>query len=201
MKTTNCKSEINHYKIDNTIIRNIPKNMESNRFSNVITFEKTGDWYSEEFIRQSVEKFLKSNGYKIQKDASPERGDKLITASRFFRKELIEIKGFPASYYTNDTNKVTLKNDSTAHQAKSWFFEALFNSFINFGKYYNRENVVVAMALPNVGRYKTIINRLQDYFTLNNLYFKIYLVNEDGSVEVSNLNELYIKQIDRNSTT
>lgn len=174
--------------------------MESNRFSNVITLEKTGDWYSEEFIRQSVEKFLKSNGYKIQKELSSQRVDKLIVASRFFRKELIEIKGFPASYYTNDTNKPPLKNDSTAYQAKNWFFEALFNSFINFGKYYNHENVIVAMALPNVGRYKTIINRLQDYFTLNNLYFKIYLVNEDGSVEVSNLNEIYMKQMDRNST-
>ena len=172
--------------------------MESNWFSNIITLEKTSDWYFEEFIRQSVEKYLKSNGYKIHKEFS-ERGDKLITASRYFRKELIEIKGFPASYYTNDTSKAPQKNDNTAHQAKSWFFEALFNSFINFGKYYNHENVVVAMALPNVGRYKTIINRLQDYFTLNNRYFKMYLVNEDGSVEVSNLNELYMKQIDKNS--
>ena len=174
--------------------------MESIRFSNIITFEKTGDWYSEEFIRQSVEKFLRSNGYKIQKEFSSQKGDKLIVASRFFRKELIEIKGFPESYYANDTNRVAQKNDSTVHQAKSWFFEALFNSFINFGKYYNQENVVVAMALPNVGRYKTIINRLQDYFTLNNLYFKIYLVDEDGCVEVSNLNELYIKQMDKSFT-
>ncbi len=191
------KSEINHYKIHNTIIRNIPKNMESNRFSNVITLEKTGDWYSEAFIRQSVEKFLKLNGYKIHKDASTERGDKTISASRFFKKELIEIKGFPTSYYANDTNKAPLKNDNIAYQAKKWFSEALFNSLVNFGNYYT-DNIIVAMALPNVGRYKTIINRLQDYFTLNNLYFKIYLVNEDGSVEVSNLNEIYMSQMVKN---
>jgi hypothetical protein len=46
-----------------------------------------------------------------------------------------------------------------------------------------------------VERYKTIIQRVQDYFTLNNLYFKIYLVNEDGDVEVSNLNEVYMRQM------
>lgn len=174
--------------------------MDSNRSGNIITIEKTSDWYSEEFIRRSIEKYLKLNGYKIHKEFSPERSDKLITASRFFKKELIEIKGFPESYYTRDTSKAPLKNDNIAQQVKSWFFEALYNSFINFGKYYNLENVEVAMALPNVGRYRTIINRVQDYFTLNNLYFKMYLVNEDGSIEVSNLNEIYMKQMEKNST-
>jgi hypothetical protein len=118
----------------------------------------------------------------------------MIAASRYFKKELIEVKGFPTSYYANDVNKAPIKS-TAANQAKNWFSEALFNSFINFGNYYNHDNVIVAMALPNVERYKTIIQRVQDYFTLNNLYFKIYLVNEDGDVEVSNLNEVYMRQM------
>jgi hypothetical protein len=168
--------------------------MENDHFSSVVRLQKNEDWFSEDFISQSVIKFLKIGGYKIQKEYSSERGEKMICASRYFRKELIEVKGFPTSYFASDVNKTPQKNSASAHQAKSWFSEALFNSFINFGKYYNNDSVVVAMALPNVERYKTIITRVQDYFTLNNLYFKIYLVNEDGEVEVSNLNESYLKQ-------
>ena len=51
------------------------------------------------------------------------------------------------------------------------------------------------MALPNVSRYQAIIQKLNDYFSINDLYFRIYLVNEDGSVEVSNLNSKYSKQV------
>jgi predicted ribonuclease YlaK len=168
--------------------------MENELLSSVVKLKKNEDWYSEEFISQSVTKFLKAGGYKIQKEYSSDRGEKMICASRYFKKELIEVKGFPTSYFTSDVSKTTQKNSSTAHQARNWFSEALFNSFINFGNYYNNDNVIIAMALPDVERYKTIITRVQDYFTLNNLYFKIYLVNEDGDVEVSNLNESYLKQ-------
>jgi hypothetical protein len=65
----------------------------------------------------------------------------------------------------------------------------LFNSFINFGKYYSDENAVGAMALPNVDRYKATIEKVQDYFTSNNLYFKVYMVSENGDVDVINLND------------
>jgi len=168
--------------------------MEREHLGSFVKLQKNEDWYTDEFISESIIKYLKTGGYKIQKVFSSERGEKMIAASRYFKKEVIEVKGYPTSYFTSDVNKSANKNAATAHQAKSWFSEALFNSFMNFGKYYNNDNVIVAMALPNVERYKTIIARVQDYFTLNNLYFKIYLVNEDGEVEVSNMNETYLKQ-------
>lgn len=149
---------------------------------------KTTDWYSDEFIQASVVKFLKENGYKVHKEnlqKEAEKGEKIITASKFFKKEIIEVKGFP-QYRDNALNSVPVKSSA----AKSWFTEALFNSFINFS---NFENAEVAMALPNVPRYQSIIKKLNDYFTINDLYFRIYLVNEDGSVEVSNLNQKHIK--------
>jgi len=147
------------------------------------------DWYSEEFIFSSMVKYLKENGYKVQKEnrqKEAEKADKIITASKFFKKEMIEVKGYPGSYpnQSHPTPKST--------QAKSWFSEALFNSFVNFSSFGDAE---IAMALPNVGRYQTIIRNLNDYFTLNDLYFRIYLVNEDGSVEVSNLNQKYLPVI------
>jgi hypothetical protein len=145
-------------------------------------------WFSDDFIYNSVVNYLKENGYKIQKESTTKDSDKpekIIVASKFFKKEIIEVKGFP-HYISNHTN--TTQPKST--HAKSWFAEALFNSFINFGRI---ENAEVAIALPNVSRYQAIIEKLNDYFTANDLYFKIYLVNEDASVEVSNLNYKYTK--------
>ena len=148
---------------------------------------KSSAWYSEEFIYQSVVKFLKENGYKVHKDnRQKETGNpqKIITASRFFKKEVIEVKGYPQFY--DPATQETVPPKST--HAKSWFTEALFNSFVNFTV---SDNVEVAMALPNVSRYQAIIKKLNHYFSLNDLYFKVYLVNEDGSVAISNLNSKY----------
>lgn len=148
---------------------------------------KSVDWYSEEFIHNRVVNFLKEKGYKIHKDnphKETERAGRKITASKFLKKEVIEVKGFRYYYISDTPETVPARN---AH-ATNWFTEALFNSFINFNV---RDNTEIAMALPNAGRYKAIVKKLNDYFFINDLYFKIYLVNEDGSVEVSNLNSKY----------
>lgn len=148
----------------------------------------TTDWYSEEFIYSSVVKFLKENGYKVHKDnvlKEAEKPERIITATKFFKKEVIEVKGFPHHYIPSAKETVQTKSN-----AKNWFTEALFNSFVNFSVI---ENAEVAMALPNVSRYQAIIEKLNDYFSVNDLYFRIYLVNEDGGVEVSNLNIKYAK--------
>lgn len=156
--------------------------MNDNLLSTDLT--KSVDYYSEDFIYTRLVKYLKENGYKVQKELPKEgeKNQKVIIASRFFKKEIIEIRGYP--HYSNHQLAVPSKN----LHAKSWFTEALFNSFVNFSSF---DNVEVAMALPNVGRYQAIIEKLTDYFTVNDLYFKIYLVNEDGTVEESNLNQKY----------
>jgi hypothetical protein len=160
--------------------------MESNP-SPALSINNNTYWYSEEFIYSSVVKYLKETGYKVQKETRPkesEKAERIVTASKFFKKEIIEIKGFPYDHSAH-LNPTLPK----ATQAKSWFTEALFNSFVNFSSFSDAE---IAMALPNVGRYQAIIKNLNDYFTINDLYFRIYLVNEDGSVEVSNLNYKYM---------
>lgn len=160
--------------------------MENNITSTLAS--KNNDWYSEEFIQSSIVKYLKENGYKVQKESRPkdgERSENIIIASKFFKKEIIEVKGFP-QYHENNLHAIVPK----ATHAKSWFSEAMFNSFVNFSSF---ENAEVAMALPNVSRYQAIIKNLNDYFTANDLYFKVYLVTEDGRVEVSNLNHKYMK--------
>ncbi|MCY7422564.1 MAG: hypothetical protein LH478_12580 [Chitinophagaceae bacterium] len=169
--------------------------METTLLNNPTSVHPNSDWYSEEFISNSLVGYLKENGYKIHKDLynkMPDKVDTIIIASKFFSKEIIEVKGYPAEFYKT-SNKEIPKNNSTGYHAKKWFSEALLNSFVNFGKYYSNDSAVVAMALPNVDRYLTIIEKVEEYFSMNNLYFKIYLVNQDGQVEVSNLNKKFTK--------
>lgn len=156
-----------------------------NNFTPTVSI-KTNTWYSEDFICKSVVKYLKENGYKVLRENRLKEGEKvemIITATKFFKKEIIEVKGYPDP--SNQSATVSPK----ASNAKSWFTEALFNSFVNFSNFSDAE---IAMALPNVSRYQAIIKNLNDYFTENDLYFTIYLVNEDGSVDVSNLNQQYL---------
>ena len=165
--------------------------MDNDIYFNTIKSEESTEWYSEEFIFSSLIAYLKKNGYKIHDDkpkAATGKQEKIITVSKFFTKEIIGIKGLQPVPDRSILLKVLDKNDP-AHQAKNWFYDSLFNSFINFGKYYSDENAVGAMALPNVERYKAIVERVHEYFTSNHLYFKLYMVNENGDVDVLNLNE------------
>ncbi|MCW3081064.1 hypothetical protein [Segetibacter sp.] len=164
--------------------------MESDKYPHFIKAGESTEWYSEEFICSSLINYLKKNGYKIHEEKPKNltgKPEKIITVSKFFTKEIIGIKGLPPANDRNSLLKVLDKNDSP--QAKSWFYESLFNSFINFGKYYSDENAVGAMALPNVERYQAIFEKVQDYFTSNNLYFKLYMINENGDVDVMNLHD------------
>lgn len=164
--------------------------MERDKDYSAIKHDDNANWYTEAFISSSIENYLKENGYKIHKESlhnAGDRNERVITASKYFTKEIIGVKGLLTDQNRNSLLKVADKN-SWSQQAKSWFSESLFNSLVNFGKYYSAESAVVAMALPNVERYKTIIEKVADYFTSNNLYFKLYLVNRSGEVEISNLN-------------
>ena len=157
--------------------------MENSRISNVSA--ASAEWHSEDFIYKSVVNYLKENGYKVQKEAGlkeeNEKVERVINATKFLKKEVIEVKGFPHYYFPAATQPVPAKSTFS----KSWFIQGLFDSFMNFNLV---ENAEVAMAAPNVSRYQAIIKELNHYFSVNDLYFRIYLVNEDGSVEVSNLN-------------
>lgn len=165
--------------------------METEKYANNIKTDESTEWYSEEFICSSLISYLKKNGYKIHEEKPKNAGVKpetIITVSKFFTKEIIGIKGLPQVQDRTALLKVLDKNDSSS-QSKNWFYDSLFNSFINFGKYYSDENAVGAMALPNVEKYQAIIDKVHDYFTANNLYFKVYMVSENGDVEVLNLND------------
>lgn len=147
-------------------------------------------WYTEDFIATSIIQYLKDNGFRIHKESGPRepgKSDKIITASRYFTREVIGIRGLTDNNSRDSLLKVMEKN-TPSNNAKAWLTELLFNSLVNFGKYYSDESSDIAMALPNVDKYRAIIERVQDYFAANQLSLKVYLVNPNGEVEISNLN-------------
>jgi hypothetical protein len=137
--------------------------------------------------------YFKQNGYKLVKEDAAsihERKDDLLIVSKQGRKELIDIKGISAFFTTPERKEEQLTiTDHLLHTIQSTA-EALFFSFINFGKYFKGEKITSALALPDTERYRQIIEKLQDYFTENNLDFKIYLLGENGEVKERNLNQL-----------
>lgn len=164
--------------------------MESGKYANVIQDEDTKDWYSEEFIYQTLTVYLKKNGYKIHEEKPnlvTGKTERIIVVSKFFTKEIIGIKGLQQTADRISLLIVLDKNDTSPH-TKNWFSDSLFNSFINFGKYYSDDNAVGAMALPSVERYRAIIDKVQEYFKSNNLNFKVYLVDQNAEVEIINFN-------------
>ena len=157
----------------------------------VSTSNPTTESLQEANIRNLLLCYLKQKGYKLLKDEAPAITDKkenIIAVSRHGRKELIEVKGFSAFHIKQFKEEQPKKSDQMLQAIQS-IAEALFFSFNSFGKYFKGEKVALALALPDTERYRQIIKNLEDYFTDNDLDFKVYLVAEEGGVKERNLNE------------
>lgn len=135
--------------------------------------------------------YLKRNGYKISKDdaaAIAEKKEDVLVVTKHSRKEIIDIKSL--SEFVPVTGVKEEHHSATEYvlHAVQGMAEALFFSFINFGKYFKGEKLTPALALPDTERYRQIIQNLEHYFTENNLDFKVYLLAENGEVQQKNLN-------------
>lgn len=134
---------------------------------------------------------LKQKGYKLLKDDAmivPEKKEGVLAAVRHGKKELIDVKALSEFYSVTEIREehpgIT---DQLLHSIQS-VAEALFFSFIHFGRYFKGEKMTLALALPATQRYRQILEKLEDYFTENNLDFKVYLVALSGEVQERNLN-------------
>lgn len=141
---------------------------------------------------QVLQHYLKQNGYKpVKEDAEfvkEHKGD-LLVVTRHGRKELIDVRGLSAFSAVFEKEKEALSiTDHLLHSVQS-LAEAMLYSFIHFGRYFKGEKITSSLALPDTDRYRQILKNLGDYFTENNLDFKIYLVAQNGRVQERNLNE------------
>jgi ribosomal protein S8 len=164
--------------------------MKTNIVSTNNELSEVDNWCTEEFITKSLIKYLRQNGYKVDTETvekSTGKTEKVLVASKYFTKEIIEIKGLWE--VSKRSSLLNVFPDSTAvTQVKNSVTDSFLSSITNFAKYYSDENALIALALPNSSRYKVILDNVENYFTSNNLYFKIYMVDENGEIEERNLN-------------
>jgi hypothetical protein len=62
-----------------------------------------------------------------------------------------------------------------------------------FVKHYSDEKST-SLSLHDLDQYRDILEKVREYFTVNNLNLKVYLVNEAGGVQLFYLNETVAHQ-------
>lgn len=149
------------------------------------------DWFYEGQISKKLVDYFIKNGYTILKDNSNKisaRGEDIIVDIQG-HKEIIEVKGYPTTVHTKGKDKGKPKPTNPKLQAKHWFSEALLSSIFNYQRHKDNDNFKLAMAFPLTDRYKELIGKVEDFFTDNNLNFKVYFVDKNGTVTIDNLNK------------
>ena len=153
-------------------------------------YNHQNDWFYEGQISKKLVEYFSKNGYIILKDNSDKissKGEDIIVSIEG-QQEIIEVKGYPTTVYTKGKDKGKPKPTNPKLQAKHWFSEALLSSILNYQRQKVKDNFKLAIAFPLIARYKELIKRVEDYFTDNNLNFKVYFVDESGDVTIDNLN-------------
>ena len=149
------------------------------------------DWFYEGQISKKLVAYFLKNGYTILKDNSDKistKGEDIII-SILGQKEIIEVKGYPTTVQTKGKDKGKPKPTNPKLQAKHWFSEALLSSIFNYQRHKDNYNFKLALAFPLTDRYKELIGKVEDFFTDNNLIFKVYFIDDKGIVTIDNLNK------------
>lgn len=151
----------------------------------------TARWYTTAFITSSLKKYLDNNGYSIadeEAEHSPNCDD-VIVATKLFGREVIEIKGTILStevlVETEATKRLKLFSD-----AMHWLSDVLLSPISFFVRHYADEKSP-SLCLPDLDQYRDMLQKVKEYFTVNNLNLKVYLVKENGAVRIMYLNETF----------
>jgi hypothetical protein len=146
------------------------------------------DWYSTQFITQSLRTYLKKKRYLLteSEEERPAGVDHIIVAAKRLSKEIIEIRGTinqaaPAETEVNNTNEER-GFINTLH----FLFNVTLSpiSFFTPGNEYEDRS----LCLPGLDHHRETLEKLEDYFTTHSLHLKVYLVNQNGSVDIFQLN-------------
>lgn len=147
------------------------------------------DWFYEGQISKKLVAYFIKNGYTILKDNKiSARGEDIIVSIQG-QQEIIEVKGYPTTVHTKGKDKGKPKPTNPKLQAKHWFSEALLSSIFNYQQHKKKDNFKLALAFPLTHRYTELIGKVEDFFTDNNLNFKVYFVDDKGTVTIDNLNK------------
>jgi hypothetical protein len=154
----------------------------------------TSRWYTTAFISSALKEYLEDNGYTISDEQEEKRPncDEVITATKLFGKEVIEIKGtLSSTEHLKETEGN--KRMKLLTEAVNWISDLLLSPISFFVKHYSDEKSP-SLCLPDLDQYRDILEKVREYFTVNNLNLKVYLVNEAGGVQLFYLNETVAHQ-------
>jgi len=153
------------------------------------TTTKDIDWYTNQFITNSLRQYLKKKGFRL---SEPEEQYSLnfynvIVSTKLLSKEVIEIRGTITEAAQIETEEQVGKNDSGFIEVIHFFFDVIFSpiSFFTSG---NGDERRWCLCLPGLEQNRNILTKLKEYFTYNNMHLKVYFVNQNGSVDVFYLN-------------
>jgi hypothetical protein len=146
------------------------------------------DWYSTQFITQSLRTYLKKKRYLLTEpeEARPIGVDHIIVAARRLSKEIIEIRGTITQADTTETEANNANEERGFINTLHFLFNVTLSpiSFFTPGNEYEDRS----LCLPDLNHHRETLEKLEDYFTTHGLHLKVYLVNENGAVDIFQLN-------------
>ena len=165
-------------KIVNSLRQDGPINtsQQKNNRNNEIRLLEHPDfpWFWEGNVQDRIVSFLKQQDYVIKSFAntqSKQSGKDIIAYHANNLTLWVTVKGFPENR----------SKTQPATQARHWFSQAIFDLVC-----YHGENPTASLALgiPDVGKtYRNLLKKTEWF--KKSLPFKVFLVNEDGSVRES----------------
>jgi hypothetical protein len=138
-------------------------------------------WFWEGHVQDALAAHLANEGWDVRASADTESkapGIDLL-ATKDHRWLAIEVKGFPNTTYDHGPKRGQPKPTQPTNQARQWFSHALLGMMLLRDM---RPEAEIAICLPRFTTYENLVRRTKVSFSL--LGFGVYLVDEDGSVDL-----------------
>lgn len=139
-------------------------------------------WYWEGHVQDALAAHLAAGGWEVREvvDTESKTPGIDLLATRDHRWLAIEVKRFPNTTYDHGPKRGQPKPTQPTNQARQWFSHALLGMMLLRDK---RADAEIAICFPRFTTYENLLTRTQVSFGL--LGFGVYLVNEDGSVDLA----------------
>ncbi len=149
----------------------------------------TTTWYTTQFITKSLKHYLKEKGFRLTESEEQHslNFDNTIVSTKLLSKEVIEIRGTITQAAETETEELVGKSDSGFIGVMHFLFDIMLTP-VSFFTSINGEEKSRCLCLPDLKQYRKILEKLSEYFASNKMHLKIYLINENGCVDVFYLN-------------
>lgn len=150
---------------------------------------KDSEWHNTQFITHSLKHYLESKGFRLNKPDEEQlnQSDKIIVATRLLSKEIIEIRGTVEDSIQLPPEEQAGKKGSLFMDAIKLISETLLLP-IGFLSPQNIDQESHCVCLPDIGQYRRLIEKVEEYFISNCMHLKVYFVKQNGSVRITYLN-------------